>query len=575
MALRLPTQYESHIFEETMHEWSQMQIPRSIFAPHWEEISEILLPDYRNTFFPNSYNPPGMKKTQQQVDSTGQVSLSRFSAIVDSLLTPANMIWHGLEATDPKVNADRKVKLWFQNATRELFSERISPHANFIGQNYAGWQCLGAFGTTGMMIDHFADPLRAQKGIRYMDVPIGELYLAENAQHMVDRFIRHFRLTARQAKQMFGDRIPPQLEAAIEAKSEMPYNFLHRVCLREDYDPGSWDAKGKPWASYYISIEGHCLLEEGGYHTFPMAIGRYVQTPGEVYGRSPAMEVLPALKTLNNEKRTFLKQGHRAADPVILTADDGMLSIDLRPGGINKGGVSADGKLLVNVLPTGQIQTTLEMMQEEQNLIKDVFLVSLFQILEETPQMTATEVIERVNEKGILLAPTVGRQMAERLGPQIDRELDILMQQGRLPPMPPLLREAGGQYKIKYTSPLARAARAQEAAAFMRSVEDALAHAQATGDPSRLDLFNFDVADYEIATDIRGVPETWMNTKQAIAGQRKGRSQSQQQKMQVEALPAQAAMMKAQSVVAKNTGQIQQQPGQSPAAIPVRSGGGM
>lgn len=43
-------------------------------------------------------------------------------------------------------------------------------------------------------------------------------------------------------------------------------------------------------------------------------------------------------------------------------------------------------------------------------------LVTLFQILTETPQMTAAEVVERTNEKGILLAPTVGRQQSEYLG---------------------------------------------------------------------------------------------------------------------------------------------------------------
>ena len=47
-------------------------------------------------------------------------------------------------------------------------------------------------------------------------------------------------------------------------------------------------------------------------------------------------------------------------------------------------------------------------MDEERSLINDAFLVSLFQILTETPNMSATEVIERTNEKGILLAPTVG-----------------------------------------------------------------------------------------------------------------------------------------------------------------------
>jgi hypothetical protein len=84
-----------------------------------------------------------------------------------------------------------------------------------------------------------------------------------------------------------------------------------------------------------------------------------------------------------------------------------------------------DGKPLVNTLPTGELQITKEMMDEEAPLINDAFLVSLFQILTETPQMTATEVIERTNEKGILIAPSMGRQGSEYLGVMIPRELDL------------------------------------------------------------------------------------------------------------------------------------------------------
>ena len=78
--------------------------------------------------------------------------------------------------------------------------------------------------------------------------------------------------------------------------------------------------------------------------------------------------------------------------------------------------------------------------------------------------MTATEVIERTTEKGILLAPTVGRQQSEYLGPLIERELDLLAQMRLLDPMPPQLRERAPRiYETVYTSPLSRAARAQEA----------------------------------------------------------------------------------------------------------------
>ena len=51
--------------------------------------------------------------------------------------------------------------------------------------------------------------------------------------------------------------------------------------------------------------------------------------------------------------------------------------------------------------------------------------------------MTATEVLERAREKGALLAPTMGRQQSEALGPMIEREIDILVECGLM------LRSAG------------------------------------------------------------------------------------------------------------------------------------
>jgi hypothetical protein len=165
--------------------------------------------------------------------------------------------------------------------------------------------------------------------------------------------------------------------------------------------------------------------------------------------------------------------------------------------------------------------------------------------------MTATQVIEIVNEKGILVAPTLGRQETEYLGPMIDREIDVLMSLGLIPPMPPRLREAQGEYQVVYTSPLALSQRANQAAGFIRTVETAKEIANITQDPSYLDPFDFDVAIPEIAA-IQAVPERWMADPDQIAAKRQTRAKAQQQQAQIQAMPAQAAMLKAQATVAKN-----------------------
>lgn len=561
----LPSDHDQEIVDGIMATFSQLQTYRNTFATQWEEVAELVLPTSRNTFMYGNYNWPGQKKTDRQVDATAMMALHRFGAICDSLLTPRNQTWHSLTSDDEDLVKDRPTRLWYEQATKALFKHRYAPIANFSAQNQNNYQSLGAFGTGCMFVDQAVDAAGNKiPALRYKAVPLGELFLMENHQGLIDGFIRWFRLTPRQAYKQFGEKLPAGILAARDNKSEQPYDFLHYVCPRTDYDGERMDAKGKPFVSYYVSIEGRCLLEEGGYSTFPIAASRYDQTPGETYGRSPAMMVLPAIKTLNAEKRTFLKQGHRAADPVLLTADDGLIDgVDLTPGSMNKGGVSSDGKPLVHVLPTGQIQVNKEMMDEERSLINDAFLVSLFQILTETPTMTATEVVERVNEKGILLAPTVGRQQNEYLGPMIERELDLLASFGALPPMPPLLRQKRGDYKVEYTSPLAKAAKAQEVAGAMRTLESVLTIVNATQDPSPLDAFDFDVIVPEMAR-IQSVPESWMASPAQIAQKRDQRAKAAQQQAQIQAMPAQAAMMKAQAASQPPGAAGQQQAPQQP-----------
>src|ERR1700721_1711473 len=556
---RMISDREMELVIETISIFNQIHTWRNTFAGQWEETAELIAPNQRNTFYFGTFNFPGQKKTDHQVDATGMMANSRFGAICDSLLTPRNMTWHGLSANDDYVMKDRQTRLWFETATRQLFKYRYAPEANFPSQNQMVYQSLGAFGNGGIFVDQFDDIQKIRKGLRYKAIPLGQAFVRENHQGVIDTMIRWWRMTARQAEQKWPGALPALLQTALQQNSEMLYNFLHCVKPNVDYDPDRLDYKGKVYSSYYISFEGKCLMSPpGGYHTFPFPFTRYEQFPDEVYGRGPATMVLPALKTLNAQKRVFLKQGHRASDPVLLVADDGIVNFNMRPGALNKGGVSAEGRELVKILPTGNIQIAKEMLQEERSLINDAFLVSLFQILTETPQMTATEVIERTNEKGILIAPTLGRQQSEYLGPMIDRELDLLGQQGLLPPMPPRLREAKGEYEVVYTTPLARAQRAGEASGFIRTVETAKEVVNITGDPSYLDSFNFDAALPEIATDIQNVPERWMATPTEVAKKRQMRAQAQQRQEQIQAMPAQAAMMKPKAVVQKN------QPGVGP-----------
>lgn len=519
---------------------------RAIWNSHWEDVARLVLPDFSASF--TSTPVPGTERGQQLYDSTAATALFRFAAAMESMLTPRNGKWHRVKITDDSLMRKRNVQLWCDQVNNALFAHRYAQTANFQSQQHDGYVSIGAFGTSGMFIDRLRSTDPRERGLRYCNVHLGSMYLAENHQGIVDTIWRCIPMTFRQIVQRWGkDALPDKMKAAFDKNPEDTANVLHGVCPREDFDAYRIDAKGMRFASYYLLEDGDELLEEGGFKSFPYATARYRTAPGEKYGRSPAMMVLPTIKGLNEQKKTLLKAGHRAIDPVLLAHDDGVLNgFSLRPGAVNYGAVSAEGRPLVHALPAGQINDAKPLMDDDRGAINDAFLVTLFQILTEQPQMTATEVLERAREKGALLSPTMGRFQSEALGPLIEREYSILLEEGLLPPIPPELIEAGAKWMPEFDAPLNRAMRAEEGAGFQRSVQFGIEVANATQNPETLDVFDFDTALRDLA-DINNVPFGWMADPAAIAAKRKGRQQQAATQQLVDAAPALAATLKSVS----------------------------
>jgi len=531
--------------DEILSEFNHVKGNRGNWESHWTEIAERFIPSQSQQFKSKGSNSSnGSKNTEFIFDSTPTIALNRFAAILDSMLTPRNSTWHKLGASNPLIAKDRQAQIWFEEATRLLFKYRYAPEANFASQNQQVWKSIGAFGSGAM----FTDDLIGGKGLRYKSIHLSEIYFVENHQGTVDKNLRHFPLTARQAYQKWGDKCPEAVINSIKTAPDKQFYFLHCVRPNTEIDYERFDYKGMKFTSYYLSIEGKKIIEWGGYNSNPYAISRYEQASGEVYGRGPAMDVLPAVKTLNEQKKTLLKQGHRAVDPVLLVHDDGIIdTFSMKPGHMNAGGVSSEGRALVHTLPVGNVSVGKDMMDDERAVINDAFLVSLFQILTDTGTQTATEVMERAREKAILIAPVLGRQQTEYLGPMIDRELDILSRQGVLPPMPGILKEAKGEYTIQYESPLARSQQSESVSGFMRTLESALQIANVTQSMAPLYHFNFKAAIPEIAM-IQGSPTKWMNTPDQVAALEDSEAQQQQAAQAQAAAPGQAALIKAAAV---------------------------
>ena len=307
------------------------------------------------------------------------------------------------------------------------------------------------------------------------------------------------------------------------------------------------------------------VIEKSAYRAFPCAIGRYRVAPRENYGRGPAVTCLPDIRTANEMVKTNLRQGQKAVDPPILLAEESVLNnFNQRPGANNYGMVSADGKpLAVPFESKANFQVATEMLTDVRNVLSDTFLNTLFQILVENPNMTATEALLRAQEKGELIAPVMGRQQSEFLGPLIHRELDILSNARQLPPAPPQLLRSRRGVTIEYTSPLARALRAEEGSAIMNTVSD-LAQMMNI-DPTVKNLMDFHDAAREMA-NIRGCPAKLLRSDEQIEELMQQQAQQQQDAQAAAQAPQVALGVKNLAQAAQLAGGSASQAGAQPGA---------
>lgn len=425
-------------------------------------------------------------------DSTAIRGLGRFTAALGAVTTPKNERWHGLTVLDKDLARRPEVARWLAVATDRMFDCRYAMHVGASVQFGRDRRSLGCYGTGALLVDEMRG-----SGLAYRALHMSEIYVQEDFRGFVDTVHRKFELTARQAAQEFGeDALPDRIRKCLEPgkNCEEKFRFLHVVRPNEGYETGRLDWRGKPVVARYIAIDEKWIVRQGGYFTMPIAVSRNVTSPGEKYGRSPAMQEIGRIKALQQMAKTLVRGAHKAVDPALAFYDDGDISkLVTKPGGLNPGLVDGQGRLLVQAVPhAGDLPFGMQFVETEREEVRGSFLEDFFKLLlDDKVQRSAAAVLEIAQKQGVLIGDFADAYESEKLGVAGERELDILMRAGQVPPMPPVMMEAGARPIIYMTNPLARMARAGEAAAFARWVEMGVQAASA-GRPDALDRINFD-----------------------------------------------------------------------------------
>jgi hypothetical protein len=499
--------------------FEKLEGQRQNWETHWQEVADYMQPRKADV---TKQRARGDKRMEQVFDSSPIQAVELLAASLHGMLTNPSTPWFTLRFKDEEIDNEDEAKLWLESSTDAMYT--AFNRSNFQQEIFELYHDLITFGTAAMFIEEDNDDI-----IKFSTRHINEVFIAENDKGRIDTIYRKFKISARAAIQKFGESVSADVQTKAKKDPYEEIEILHAVYPRADFNPNKKDKANMPFESVYIEFKNGNELSVSGFREFPFVVPRYLKASNEIYGRSPAMTALPDVKMLNEMSKTTIKAAQKQVDPPLLVPDDGfLLPVRTVPGGLNfyRSG-TRDRIEPLNIGANNPLGLNME--EQRRDSIRAVFYVNQL-MMQQGPQMTATEVIQRNEEKMRLLGPVLGRLQSELLKPLIDRVFAILLRNNMLPQAPEFL--SGRDIEIEYVSPLAKAQKSTELQSIMRAVEilGSLANVAPV-----FDYVNFDNLVKHLA-EIVGVPQKLLKSQSQVNAERQQAQQQQQEMQQMQQL---------------------------------------
>ena len=437
------------------------------------------------------------------------------------MLTSTANRWFSLRYKEDLLNDSDEAKELLEDAKDKMYMAFAK--SNFQQEIFEAYHDLICFGTACIMIEQDDTDI-----LNFSARHIKEIYIQENAKGIVDTIYRRFKMPAHAAIEKFGfDNVSRELQTTFKKEPFEEIELVHVVRPRSIYDESKLDKKNMPFQSIYFEYGSGHIINIGGFKEMPYVVPRYLKASTEIYGRSPAMNALPDVKVLNKMVETALKAAAKQVDPPLLVPDDSMLSpIRMSAGSLNY--YRSGSRDRIEPLNIGQ-QTSVTLNQENQRREAIAKAFHIDQLLVQANRtMTATEVVQRNEEKMRILGPALARMQQELLQPMILRVFNIMLRNKQFLQAPEIL--ANQEVDIKYVSPMALAQKGQELQSLMRGLE---LFAQISPLAPVQDYIDENGLIKEIIT-ILGLPARMIKSDQQVQEVREERAAQQQQAMEMQ-----------------------------------------
>ena len=512
---------------QTIKSFKDAKADRHNWDNHWQDIADYVLPT-------RDFQVKKTRGTQRRgriYNTTAPEAAVQLAAALEGMLFNTGIRWFELTTEDESVNNLHEVKEWLYDSTNRMLAYFDNTKSRFSLSAHEAALDLVTFGTGVILVQE-------SKGmLKYQARDLSGIYLKSSDDGDIADVFREFTMPAWECVEVFGaGSVSEKTRKLAEdpEKKDKEINVLHHIYLRLEREYAKRDKTNKPWGSHYLEVDEKHSLSTGGFDENPYIIVRWSKAAEEVYGRSPAMEVLPTIKVVNAMARTTLEASELAVRPPVIVGAGTMEGpIRTAPGSIMY--VRQGTRDLPQPFNSGtRPDVGHELMDREEMKIQKAFFADRLS-LPDQDRMTATEIIERRQQGLMVISPVLSRLYSEWLNPIIERTFRWMSARGLLAEMPSALLETN--MKINYVSPMAISRRASITQSFMQAMSAAQILVQIN--PEIMMNLDLDAVFRSLMTQ-NNVDPSFLNSEQEVAQTRQQMAEQQQAQQQL-AMAQQAA----------------------------------
>ena len=533
--------------------WGQMDTAAINWKLHWQRCYEYIVPRKEDVVV---VRMPGDDRESDIYDTTAVAVNEELGAALHSMLTNPETRFFELLFGDAKLDNDPTVKAWCQDVADKMYG--VLNASNFQTEIFEFYNDLTAVGTGHLYIEESEKFI-----VQFSARALKEIRIDEDATGLVDTVYRVFKLRPFQIMQLFPDvaALPNDIQMAADKNSVDQIQILHAVepasHVREPIQAKKLKYKKHSISSTYTLKDKEFILSQGSYVEMPYCNARWSKTTGETYGRGPGFQALPDIRMVNAMMLTIIQGAQKTVDPPLQVEDDAVIGqVRLTPAGLT---VVRPGSQPIRPLIQGvpQIEFGQKCLEDVRQRIRNLFHVDKLKLPQESPQRTAEEVRQIVEEQMRLMGPVLGRQHFELLRPLVDRLFGIMARKGLIPVAPAAIQ--GRDIKVRYTSLIARAQRMQEIQGINRAITTLQPLVQVV--PTVMDTIKTDDVVREV-WDVLGLPAKLLLTKQELDKKRDTQAKARAQMAQQQQQEHQSNVAKNVAPLVQAAGNLQQGTGQ-------------